>query len=294
MLVYNHIPSFAALESSLGHVDYVVLIDNASRPDVRAALRQFCSRYPTQCILIQNESNLGISKAYNQAVARLVSQGIYWVYFADHDAYFEEPFFIETRKAWRTLEGRGVAVGMVVPIVTDDPALFNTTLGFRRPYSSVASAITSGILTNVDVFAKLGGFDETFFVEAADFDLTNRVRHAGYRICLVNRALILQQFEQTPDPDLTSARIAAPFVRFRSLVRVGIGNANIFRTSLSYYSEARRADLYGNLGSLVQRGGSLRTHALLVYALDKLEEVYVTRFARPAHPPANGGSDRVE
>jgi len=303
MVVYNHLPDFAALETAIRHCDSLWLIDNASRPEVREELERFRSRFPERCTLILNDTNLGLSKAYNRAVERLTREGFHWLYFLDHDACFGDDFFTETRAAWSRLESRGEKVGVVVPIVTDDPRYLGSSAGFRRQFSFLQNTMTSGILTNVDVFAALGGFDERLFVEVVDFDFTSRANRAGYRVCLLNRVLIVQQFGDTPHGSSDAIRFAESLLRIRSFVRVGIGNSNMLRTRLSSFPPARLARLYGALRWIVDQGYPWRHQARVTYVLDRVEELYIRWFVEtdPGRPnpgwsatPWSGPSPPIE
>lgn len=278
MVVYNHRPDVPSLETALRHVDRLVLIDNGSHPEVRAALAGFASRFPGRVLVWENGANLGLSKAYNRALAGLKELGVEWVYFLDHDATFGDRFFEETRNAWTDLERGGARVGIVVPIATDDPRLANSTLGFRRALSDLRTTMTSGILTRMEVFDAVGGFDERFFVEAADLDFTSRVAQAGYRVCVVNRVLIVQQFGLSPNPALTPVRIGDRLIRFRSRVRVGIGNSNEYRTRLFYYPNHRHAGHLRILRWIIRQGYPWANLVRLSYYLTVLEHLYVAKF----------------
>ena len=281
MVVYDHRPDTTSLEVALRHARLLVLIDNGSRPEIREALGDFAAKFPGRVLVWENETNLGLSQAYNRAVRGLKHLGIEWVYFLDHDATFGDGFFEETRNAWTRLERNGLRVGIVVPIATDDPRLAGRTLGFRRSISDLRTTMTSGIFTRLDVFESVGGFDERLFVEAADLDFTSRVAHAGYRVCMVNRVLIVQQFGLSADPVLTPVRIGDRLIRFRSLVRVGIGNSNEYRTRLFYYPTHRHAGHLRTLRWIIRQGYPWKNLVRLSYYLTVLEHLYVTEFALP-------------
>jgi len=281
MVIYNHLPDFTALETALRHADWVVLIDNGSFPDIRNELARFVARFPDRILLLENGSNLGLSRAYNQALTELKKHDVHWLYFLDHDATFGDRLFEETRNSWAELERRGLRVGVVVPIATDDPQLMNSTVGLRREYGDLRTTMTSGILTNMTVFDAVGGFDERLFVEAADLDFTSRVAQADYKVCIVNRVLIVQQFGLSPDPIRMPVRLGDRLIRLRSLVRVGIGNSNEYRTKLFYYPDHRHAGHLRTLRWIIHQGYPWKNLVRLSYYLTILEHLYVAKFALP-------------
>jgi glycosyltransferase involved in cell wall biosynthesis len=243
MLVYNHAPDSASLERALNVVDYLVLIDNHSRPEVRAGLREFAGAHPAKTLLVENEVNLGISRAYNRAVELIRPKDVQWVYFLDHDAIFDEGLIVETRALWDELVAAGRSPGVVVPIVTDDPSCVGTNMGIRERWSPVRSVITSGMLTTVDVLSALNGFDEHMFCEQVDLELSMRMRAHQLDVVRLNRVLILQKFEEKPRMGGKLSRFMNRLVGFRSRVRIAMDNANIYRTTSSVYSKERQKDL---------------------------------------------------
>jgi GT2 family glycosyltransferase len=271
MLVFNHPPDTESLTRALKQVDLVVLIDNNSRPNVRAVLREFAQSNPVRCILIENETNLGISRAYNRAVDVVRDRGMKWVYFLDHDAVFDESLVVETRALWDQLVTSGKSPGLVVPIVTDDPSCLGTNLGIREQFSSVRSAITSGMLTTVDILSTLDGFDERMFCEQVDLELSMRMQANHLEVIRLNRVLILQKFEEKPRMAGRLSRFMNRAVGIRSRVRIAMGNANIYRTTSSVYSKERQKDLDWSIGYVGAKLHHTRFDMVFVRLVVKLE-----------------------
>lgn len=196
MVVYNHLPSFESLTLALNSVDYVLLMDNGSSPSIVEAMESFASSWDGRCIVVTNGSNLGISRAYNRAFQILRDIGVYWIFMADHDALFSTEYFRRSRQVW-SMASENCNPGVVVPIVADDPGIMGSALGLAKPYSMVSSTITSGIMTNMDVIDRVNGFDERFFVEAADIDFTIRIRKSGKDLVRINQVLLAQGFGST-------------------------------------------------------------------------------------------------
>jgi rhamnosyltransferase len=68
------------------------------------------------------------------------------------------------------------------------------------PSAAVVSyAITSGNLVRLDLFEKIGLYDEGFFIDCVDFDLSLRLRRAGYAVHQVQGARMRHELgEATP------------------------------------------------------------------------------------------------
>jgi len=281
MAVYNHEPPAQSLHAALAHVDYICLIDNGTDTQVSAKLDGFASAWNSRVFVIRTHQNLGISRAYNLAVNQVDKLLVEWLYFLDHDAICDDSFFVKTRRTWEALSDSGVHLGVVVPIVADDPTLMNRNLGIRRPYSFVGSTLTSGILTRMDVFRSVGGFSERLFVEGADYELTSRIRRQGWALCCLNRVLITQEFAHSIPPLKGASRLGARLSRFRSLVRVSIGNANMFRTRLSLHNPQRWEELVDNWRALRQEVRFHRGSLRIPYYLNRLEYLFIQKFCLP-------------
>lgn len=275
MVTYQRFPYLESLQAALRSVDFLVLVDNGSDKEIVDALRRFAHDHSPKCILIENGANLGISRAYNIAVARLDELGVSWFYFLDHDAIFNEALFSDAKALWHQLVDSGVHVGMVVPIVSDDSSTYLTRLHFRSRYTTVRSAITSGILTNHDVFSGANGFNEAVFADGADIDLTTRVRRLGYEIVRMNRVLIIQDFENRPDVANGAIRALDWANRMRSLVRVAIGHANIYRTRSSVFNSVRQATMESGLLYIERNTPGARVDMKLVRFLNSLEKATI-------------------
>jgi glycosyltransferase involved in cell wall biosynthesis len=280
MVVYNHVPDAESIDFALPHVDYVVLIDNSTDETVSNALVQLVARRRGQCILIPSKGNQGLSRAYNLAADYVGKLGVIWIHLLDHDAIFRGDYFLRSREAWESLNGSKVRVGAVVPIVSDDLTLLNRRIGLRRSLTTLSSAITSGILTQVGVLKEVGGFDESLFVEAADFELTSRMRRLGWSVWCINEVLVVQEFETPVVGRTLPVSLGSWATRFRSLVRVAIGNANIYRTRLSSYNPRRTGELRATLRRLRKVKG-LRRQVAIIRALNRIEASYVRIFCQP-------------
>lgn len=275
VLTYQRLPCFNSLIKAMNSVDIVTLVDNGSQPEILSQLRKFTQAHSGKCILIENNCNLGIPRAYNLAVPRLMDLGFYWYFFLDHDATFDESLFTEAGRAWNDAANSGVPVGVVVPLVSDDPSTVQSKLRLKSQYSSIRSTITSGILLNYDVFTAVHGFDEGVFLDGADFDLTIRIRRSGLSIVRVNRVLIIQDFGNKPFLSGLAGRVLDLSIRVRSFLRVAIGNANAFRTRANVYPLSRQRSMAAGLRHLSRALPRMRVELRIVKALIDAERIII-------------------
>ena len=183
----------------------VIVVDNNSADDSCAMVRE---HFPS-VTLIENKSNLGFSKANNQAVA--IARGEY-ILFLNPDTVMPEDFFSKTLAYMdahpeagsigpRLIDGKGqYAPDAKKSFPTLSVALFKATgiskLFPRSPFFNKYYAVHIGehetasvevlsgccMMMRAEGIKKAGGpFDEAFFMYFEDGDLCYRILQAGYK-----------------------------------------------------------------------------------------------------------------
>jgi rhamnosyltransferase len=201
-LVVTYFPDMgfpARLERLLAQVDRVVVVDNGSDPTCLAWKDGFARRRGVT--IIENGRNLGIADALNRGMSLLAGEGYDWVLTMDQDSEIEEGFvaaLLLTLSADSDLN-RVAMVGSnrrdegtdLVPHRWLRPKkglpFFERVPCNRIRADGVTLVITSGTLTSVKAFQRLGPFEREFFIDLVDFEYCLRARRAGYRI-LVSEA----------------------------------------------------------------------------------------------------------
>ncbi len=240
-VTYNKVPALDNFQRAAAYVDYVIICDNSSDPQVIARLQKYCKHH-SKFILLQNNRNLGISKAYNKAVAYAQSLGVFWLFFFDDDANFELSWLQEAPNAWRTLEAQNVPVGLLVPIVTNNQQYLYSNLGFRNPFSIISSAITSGLFTNTMVFNRCGGYNPAYFVDWADLELCRRMQQSGRLVVRLNKVLIYQTFGRNLENNRIQNRLVNGYIKSTAMLSLRMNKSNTLSTVYSVYSPTRYRD----------------------------------------------------
>lgn len=279
ILTYNHTPDLNSVLIVLNNVDKVLIIDNNSLSSYLEPLINFCTIHP-KCSLIRFKENLGISAAYNRAVEIAAAEEYYFLFFFDHDAIISENLFVSYRKAWDDFHKSNDEIGIIVPTVTDDPHLFNRHLFFLPQYSFIESPINSGIMTTVSIFLSVGGYNSDFFMELADYEFSRRIREFGLKIIRINDLLILQTFEEKIQTTNYIISFFDFIIRFRSIVRLGICNSNIYRTRLSIYNSIRKKELRKSSAKISKLSSKHRMIIAMVTFLNYIEENFVYILSR--------------
>lgn len=172
----------------------LVVVDNASGPEVRRHLEETCDRQGWE--LVANPENLGVGAAMNQGLTRLAKRGFEWALFFDQDS---EPLEGMGERMLEAMQrhpqsGRVAVVGAVFEERSTGrrhrflrrypgfPFVFQKVEAIENDLTEVSFVISSGSLVRVATAEIVGGFDESFFIDYVDTDFCLRCRRAGWFI----------------------------------------------------------------------------------------------------------------
>ncbi|EPI41576.1 glycosyltransferase, group 2 family protein [Gardnerella vaginalis JCP8522] len=169
------------LEALCNQVERVIIVDNASK-NVKS-LQEVVSKY-ANVTLVKNSQNIGFAKALTQVFEWAKSQGFNWVLTLNDDSVVPSNMISEYKKI---LENQGNLVNQKnaknskIAIVC---SLLKNRLDGTILHSKCHEdeCITSGSLTSVEAWAKIGGFDEWLEIDGVDFDFSRRLARAGWKI----------------------------------------------------------------------------------------------------------------
>ena len=164
-------------------VDSLVLVDNASHNNTQ--IEELIKQYD-RVFFIKNVKNEGIAKALNQLMEYANENSIEWVLTLDQDSVVPENLMEEYSAL---LESTGLA--LVTPNIDDRN--FSSDENKNSGQEEVERCITSASLNNVEIWKKLGGFEERLFIDYVDFEYCAKVRKNGYKIIRVNDVKLLHE-----------------------------------------------------------------------------------------------------
>jgi rhamnosyltransferase len=262
MVTYNTIPNFERIRNAFKFVRNIIIIDNNSNSKIKAEILKFSKLNP-KCIPIFNNINVGISKAYNAGVNYAKSIELEWLFFLDGDADFGDQYFIDSYKMLREAINLRIRLGLICPIVSDTDGY--KKIKFKDSYCFISSSITSGIMINVNTFLKVGGYDESIFVEAADLNFTRKILQNGMKICRINKVLIIQSFGKEISLNENFFIKLVNFVsHISSIITLRYGRLNVIRSRYPIYDPRRRNNYYKNL---IKSSGLIRKPFIRLYSV---------------------------
>lgn len=172
----------------------IIVIDNDSRD---GSCQMVKAQFP-EVVLIENKTNVGFSKANNQAVS--VARGEY-VCILNPDTAVAEDTFKKSIAFSETMENLGAlgvylmdGTGNFLPeskrnLPTPKISLMKLT-GFPKKYyashladrshGSVEVLVGAFMLLKKSIYEKVGGFDEDYFMYGEDIDLSYKITKAGF------------------------------------------------------------------------------------------------------------------
>ncbi len=187
--------SIKSVQAAIANLDAeIIVVDNASSDDSCSMVKQL---FP-EVILIENESNVGFSKANNQAVK--VAKGEYLCILNPDTVVAEDTFsqlldFADTQEnlgivGCKLIDGTGKFLPESkrnIPIVkVAIKKIFGNSVGYyanhikENDIAKVDILVGAFMLMKQSVFSKINGFDEDYFMYGEDIDLSYKGLKAGF------------------------------------------------------------------------------------------------------------------
>jgi GT2 family glycosyltransferase len=214
---------------SLFKVDYenfeVILVDNNSSDGTI----EFVTKYYPSIIIIKLDSNKGFAEPNN--IAAKITKGDYLL-LLNNDTVVTCNFISEMIKIIENDKTIGICQSLLLkPDRTmDSSGDFIDKLGVvynsktkTDEIREISSARGASMLIHKEMFDKLGGFDETFFVSFEDVDLGWRTWILGYRVVLIPTSIVYHSAGTT----IKKIRSDIAFHGFKNQISMKITNFEI-------------------------------------------------------------------
>jgi len=166
-------------------VDRVLLVDNNSKNvnKIRAIFIKDTTVY-----LIENTKNLGVATALNQIMTYAEQHEYEWVLTLDQDSVVSSNIINEYERYLNIPN-----IGIVCCKICDRNFERERDRNISKECECVKFCITSGALTNVDTWKKIGGFDDFMFIDSVDVDFCISLNNSGYKIVKTYLTYILHE-----------------------------------------------------------------------------------------------------
>ncbi len=134
---------------------------------------------------IFNNDNLGVAKALNMAAKESIKNGYKWLLTMDQDTKFNSG--VMKRMIDYISNNDCSNTGIVVP-------WHNTKLDIKKSKDIIdnpLTVMTSGNLVNLDIYEKIGGYNEDFFIDGIDIEYCLKLKKNKYNIVRLNDVEIM-------------------------------------------------------------------------------------------------------
>ena len=189
VVVYNPSDSvLKSIDSYIDDIDILYVVDNSSSDNSK----MFCGK---KIKYIANLDNLGIAKALNIGAQNAIEDGYKYLLTMDQDSRFEKgglailkKNIIEYDKDTDLIKLFGnnlnnIGIFTPVHVINNDPSIMGMP---SSKFDSPVNVMTSGNIINLDIYKKIGGFKDWFFIDCVDFDYCLNLRRHGYNIVRFN------------------------------------------------------------------------------------------------------------
>lgn len=128
--------------------------------------------------LIMNNSNIGLAAALNQGFLAAYNQGFKWCISLDQDTFCRDNMI---NTLFQNIDEK---IGILCPAVRYKGIEKKVSgIGERQ---QVTACMTSGSLTNLNAWKRVGGFEESYFIDFVDNEFCMKLRIEGYMIIRIN------------------------------------------------------------------------------------------------------------
>ncbi len=160
-----------SINSIVKQVQILVIVDNSpSQTDI-----SFIIDNP-KVIYIYNNANLGIAKAQNIGIEKLISQNIDYVYFSDQDSIPPSNIIKTLIYELKGLLKQNINVGAIGPTIINRQNNMPYKAKIKKGHKisdtiiEVSELISSGSLISTDTLKKVGGMDTNLFIDGVDHE----------------------------------------------------------------------------------------------------------------------------
>lgn len=196
LISYNPGPLGEQLAALAPQVERVVVVDNGSRTDTLAQVREVAASYDAEVVALGQ--NAGIAAATNVGIERARELGATHVLLSDQDSV-AAPDMVDTLLAGMATDP---SIGAAGPLPAEDREGGDELVYVARawapkraypeelaqPILDVAFLIASGCLISMDALRRVGPMRSQMFIDHVDLEWGLRARAAGFRLVCVPAA----------------------------------------------------------------------------------------------------------
>lgn len=178
--VYDNIKTYIDL------VDKLYVVDNTVQPN-------FDLNVFDENKVVYNAfgENKGLATALNWGMDKAIIDGYKWIITMDQDSSFQNDIVAIFRKSIENMNTQNVAI--LCPQYDTDRLKIENRIDNQKVYWSMQSACAF----NLDIFKKIGKFEEKYFIDCIDYEYCLRCHKFNYDVVRCNEAVLKHSPAQT-------------------------------------------------------------------------------------------------
>lgn len=200
IVLYN--PDIEVLKNNISilekMVTKIILYDNTEYKDRKNIESQLIK---DSIIYISEGKNLGIAYALNKIMEKAKELNSKWCFSFDQDSKIPDNIYSEYSKYFNEKD-----VGILCSQFIDHRRKFMKVDKTEESVTEVKKCITSASCTRIDVWEKVGKYDDKLFIDLVDNDFSKRVFYSEYKIYRINSVILEQKFGDIEYKDTKIAR----------------------------------------------------------------------------------------
>jgi GT2 family glycosyltransferase len=248
IVMYNRVPELAKIFDAINTniIEGLIVVNNSANNQLQDILYSSIPNELSSCIHLYKNYNIDkMAGALNLGIREAIKLGYSMVFLLDDDAHLSDNFFRIQLENMNTQLSKGVKVGILCPIVSNDEHLINKQIG-KASFSEIKYAITSGSLLNINAVLNTSLYDTRFPLEAADLMFSILIRESGSKILRFNKVLVTQDFGTSLKQNSFLALIYKISAKLPNHINFYFDKGNAYFNYAFYYSPEREADILKN------------------------------------------------
>lgn len=208
-IIVTHNPDdrlFRNINIILPQVDKIIIVDNASESNDIAELDRIINN--PKVVYISNDENMGLAAGLNQGIRCARDLRYKWAILFDQDSIATKDYLKNIRNTYDAYESKE-KLAIISPMYIN-PKTNNKATNHKNTnelFKEILVALTSGATIRLDIFEKVGYFDEYLFVDYVDYEYCLRCRICGYHLIQSNRLILYHQVGMPSTAKVFSNRI---------------------------------------------------------------------------------------
>lgn len=204
IVTYNCSDEFLnTFNSVINQVDEIVIVDNGSRYDTKNILISL----ENKAKVIFLDDNMGIAAALNIGVKYAIENHYDWVITLDNDSIMDDKMIGKLLSTYDTLNDKQKREIVSLMPQYLEMGVHDYNENIKSGTIEVECGITSGNLIKINIFKKVGMFNEKLFIDYVDNEFCYRIIKLGYKILQVNDAILYHRLGEVEERKFLNSKV---------------------------------------------------------------------------------------